>query len=79
MIKYILADVTLFRPLELGNTTPIFLKDDFKFVSELPCLLGHPVVNKGKGGLIFYKFRGIGGGGVKGWREIKTALFSKIA
>ena len=44
-IKYTVADVTLFWPLKLGNTTPILYKYDFEFVSVFPCFLGHPVVN----------------------------------
>ena len=32
-IKYALADVTLFGPLKLGNTTLILCKDDLKFAS----------------------------------------------
>ena len=32
-IKYTLADVTLFWPFKLGNTTLILCKDDFEFVS----------------------------------------------
>ena len=35
--------VTLFWPLQLGNTTLILYKDDFEFVSEIQWLLGHPV------------------------------------
>ena len=34
--------VTLFWPLQLGNTTLILYKDDFEFVSEIQWLLGHP-------------------------------------
>ena len=31
--------------LKLGNTTLILYKDDLEFVSEFPCLLGHPVLS----------------------------------
>ena len=37
---------SLFWLLKLGNTTLTLKKDDFEFVSEFPCLLGHPVLKK---------------------------------
>ena len=33
----------LILTMKLGNTTLILYKDDFKFVSKFPFLLGHPV------------------------------------
>ena len=41
-IKYTLADVTLFWPFKLGNTTLILYTDDSGFVPLFPYLLGRP-------------------------------------
>ena len=39
-----MADKIKLRRLKLGNTMLIHNKDDIKFVTEFPCLLGHPVI-----------------------------------
>ena len=38
-----LADIIILCLLKLGITTLIHNKEDIEFVTEFPCLLGHPV------------------------------------
>ena len=41
--KYTLADVNLFWLLKLGNIMLTLNKDNFEFVAQFSCLLGHSV------------------------------------